>query len=240
MRYLLISIFFLSFEILANEPASTCIINCTDEEIEKNQTKEKNESENINPYEKDWKTVERKNSKREVILEYYKGEKLILKSIFSKKTEGGYFVWENLLREEWFDENEKLLVVASNNNVDKKFKYKDYWYSNESASFDCDTNKIGNIIVEKAVKQDDIEVFINTKSTKRFCRGTGSCFTCDYYTQYNDFNINYSPPNEGCFSRHYFPSFHQGTIFISKKSINEDTSDTLAIAIEKNYCQLKK
>ena len=37
MKYLLIVLFFLSFQILANEPASTCVINCTDKEIEKNK-----------------------------------------------------------------------------------------------------------------------------------------------------------------------------------------------------------
>ena len=101
--------------------------------------------------------------------------------------------------------------------------------------------------VEKVQKEDDVEIFINREPTEYNCSGSGSCVTCDFFTEYNGFNINYSPPNEGCYSRHYFPSSHQGTIFISKYDGNEDDLDSfdfynslIAGAIEKNYCQLKK
>ena len=51
------------------------------------------------------------------------------------------------------DENGKLFIIASNKNVDKKFKYIDYWHSDESVSLDCLTNKIGNVTVEKVQKE---------------------------------------------------------------------------------------
>ena len=128
-----------------------------------------------------------------------------LKSIFSK-CEGSLYT-DNLISEEWIDENGKTFKMATNP-TDTGFLEKiETSNKKNKEEIICETSDSKKIVITGGL----YNVRINGVETDYYTEGTGSCRYEISTASYENSRLTFFP-NDGCTSREYNPQTHRGKI----------------------------
>jgi hypothetical protein len=187
-----------------------------------------------------WKDVETENADGTFTLEKYKGNKLLIRSIFKEKNcySWGCSYGDNaLISEEWFDINGNSYLKGSNNDgignlqtIDRLVSKNDYRT--------CTTMKDGEIrILDSTLVDKSSGIQLAFDNSEVAYEGSGMCEYPIYYWLNNQDEISYKfikffP----CTNNEYFPSLNTGQLSLFQGySINGSTVDE-GDEIELAYC----